>query len=327
MEPPDHHLQREPGVPMPTQSSKASGIPPSPEPTVRGRSAWRLCLERLRRDRIALAALAFIGLTSAVAIGAPLLASLVGHAPDAQYRDAGLTPEGLPKPPNKTFWLGTDDLGRDLFVRIAYGARISLLVSLLGTALTLLIGVVIGMLAGYYGGLVDTVLSRFTDLILSFPFFLLAVAMVSIVGQSLPLLILVIALFGWSAVARVVRGQTLVLRQQEFVQAALSVGAGDGRIIVRELLPNVAAPILVYAALLVPSFVVLESTLAFLGLGVPPPNPTWGGMLSDAVRYYRQAWWYVAFPGAALLGTTVAFNLLADSVRDALAPQARPWRH
>jgi ABC-type dipeptide/oligopeptide/nickel transport system permease subunit len=289
---------------------------------VSARSPWRLSVERLRRDRMAMITSGIIVLIVALAVGAPLVSMLVGHPPDMQYRDIGLTPEGLPKPPNGTFWLGTDDLGRDLMVRIAYGARISLMVSVVSTAATVLLGTLVGIAAGYYGGVVDTILSWLIDLVLSFPFLLLVIALVSITGPSLTLLVGVIALFGWSSVARVVRGQTLSLRRREFVEAALSIGASDLRIMGLDILPNVLAPIIVYTSLLIPSFVVLESTLSFLGLGVPPPTPTWGGMLSDSVTYYRQAWWYVVFPGVALLTTTLAFNLFGDSIRDAFDPRA-----
>jgi ABC-type dipeptide/oligopeptide/nickel transport system permease subunit len=289
---------------------------------VSARSPWRLSVERLRRDRMAMITSGIIVLIVALAVGAPLVSMLVGHPPDMQYRDIGLTPDGLPKPPNRTFWLGTDDLGRDLMVRIAYGARISLMVSVVSTAATVLLGTLVGIAAGYYGGVVDTILSWLIDLVLSFPFLLLVIALVSITGPSLTLLVGVIALFGWSSVARVVRGQTLSLRRREFVEAALSIGASDLRIMGLDILPNVLAPIIVYTSLLIPSFVVLESTLSFLGLGVPPPTPTWGGMLSDSVTYYRQAWWYVVFPGVALLTTTLAFNLFGDSIRDAFDPRA-----
>jgi ABC-type dipeptide/oligopeptide/nickel transport system permease subunit len=289
---------------------------------VSARSPWRLSVERLRRDRMAMITSGIIVLIVALAVGAPLVSMLVGHPPDMQYRDIGLTPDGLPKPPNGTFWLGTDDLGRDLMVRIAYGARISLMVSVVSTAATVLLGTLVGIAAGYYGGVVDTILSWLIDLVLSFPFLLLVIALVSITGPSLTLLVGVIALFGWSSVARVVRGQTLSLRRREFVEAALSIGASDLRIMGLDILPNVLAPIIVYTSLLIPSFVVLESTLSFLGLGVPPPTPTWGGMLSDSVTYYRQAWWYVVFPGVALLTTTLAFNLFGDSIRDAFDPRA-----
>ena len=302
------------------------GLLVGPEATsgagVSARSPWRLSVERLRRDRMAMITAGIIVLIVALAVGAPPISMLVGHPPDMQYRDIGLTPDGLPVPPNGTFWLGTDDLGRDLMVRIAYGARISLVVSVVSTAATVLLGTLVGIAAGYYGGVVDTILSWLIDLILSFPFLLLVIALVSLTGPSLTLLVGVIALFGWSSVARVVRGQTLSLRQREFVEAALSLGASDLRIMALDILPNVLAPIIVYTSLLIPSFVVLESTLSFLGLGVPPPTPTWGGMLSDSVAYYRQAWWYVVFPGVALLTTTLAFNLFGDSIRDAFDPGA-----
>jgi peptide/nickel transport system permease protein len=302
------------------------GLLVGPEATsgagVSARSPWRLSVERLRHDRTAMISGGIIVLIVALAVGAPLVSMLVGHPPDMQYRDIGLTPDGLPKPPNGTFWLGTDDLGRDLMVRIAYGARISLMVSLVSTAATVLLGTLVGIAAGYYGGVLDTILSWLIDLVLSFPFLLLVIALVSITGPSLTLLVGVIALLGWSSVARVVRGQTLSLRRREFVEAALSIGASDLRIMTLDILPNVLAPIIVYTSLLIPSFVVLESTLSFLGLGVPPPTPTWGGMLSDSVTYYRQAWWYVVFPGVALLTTTLAFNLFGDSIRDAFDPGA-----
>ena len=322
------------GAELPHQSASTSaaagvaelGLLVGPEATsgagVSARSPWRLSVERLRRDRMAMITGGIIVLIVALAVGAPLVSMLVGHPPDMQYRDIGLTPDGLPKPPNGTFWLGTDDLGRDLMVRIAYGARISLMVSVVSTAATVLLGTLVGIAAGYYGGVVDTILSWLIDLVLSFPFLLLVIALVSITGPSLTLLVGVIALFGWSSVARVVRGQTLSLRRREFVEAALSIGASDLRIMALDILPNVLAPIIVYTSLLIPSFVVLESTLSFLGLGVPPPTPTWGGMLSDSVTYYRQAWWYVVFPGVALLTTTLAFNLFGDSIRDAFDPRA-----
>ena len=319
-EPEDGARSGSPGVPAGLH--RPAGGPALAEAAIAGRSPWRLSMDRLRRDRVATAALAVILLIVGLALAAPLLAQVVGHAPDAQYRDAGLTPEGLPRAPSSTFWLGTDDLGRDLLVRIAYGARVSLVVSVVSTALTVVLGTLVGLAAGYYGGLVDAVLSHLTDLVLSFPFLLFVIALVSITGPSLLLLVVVIALFGWASVARVIRAQTRSLREREFVEAALSLGASDRRIILMELLPNVMATVIIYTSLLIPTFVVLESTLSFLGLGVPPPTPTWGGMLSDSVSYYRQAWWYVVFPGAALLTTTLAFNLLGDSVRDAFDPRA-----
>ena len=298
---------------------------PAPEPTadpprssIRGRSPWRLAWERLRRDRVAVVSFVVIVLIFCVAIFAPVFAFLTGHGVDTQYRTTGLTPDGLPRPPSTEFWLGTDDLGRDILVRIAYGARISLLVGVVATLVTVVIGVVVGLAAGYFGGLVDTLLARLVDVVLSFPFLLFAISLVSVTGPSLSVAIIAISAFSWAAVARIVRGQVLSLREREFVEAGRSLGAGDWRLMFVDVLPNVMAPIIVYSTLLIPTVIVVEATLSFLGLGVPPPTPTWGGMLNDAVSYYQVAWWFVVFPGAALVATTLAFNLLGDGVRDAL---------
>jgi peptide/nickel transport system permease protein len=247
---------------------------------------------------------------------------LTGHGVDTQYRATGLTPDGLPKPPSHEFWLGTDDLGRDILVRIAYGARISLLVGVVATALTVVVGVVVGLAAGYFGGFVDTLLARAVDVVLSFPFLLFAISLVSLTGPSLLVAIVAIAAFSWASVARIVRGQVLSLREREFVEAARATGSGDWRIMFSDILPNVLAPIIVYTTLLIPTVIVIEATLSFLGLGVPPPTATWGGMLNESINYYQVAWWFVVFPGAALLVTTIAFNLLGDGVRDALDPGA-----
>jgi peptide/nickel transport system permease protein len=288
--------------------------------SIQGRNPWRLAWERLRRDRVAVASFVAVALVVLLAVGAPVVSLVTGHGVDTQYRGTGLTPEGLPTPPSTEFWLGTDDLGRDLLVRIAYGARISLLVGVVATSITVVIGVVVGLAAGYFGGLVDTVLARLVDVVLSFPFLLFAISLVAVTGPGLPVVVVAIAAFSWAAVARIVRGQVLSLREREFVEAARSLGAGDWRIMFVDVLPNVAAPVIVYTTLLVPTVIVVEATLSFLGLGVPPPTATWGGMLNDAVNYYQVAWWYVVFPGAALLLTTLAFNLLGDGVRDAFDP-------
>lgn len=297
-----------------------------PEPVaarkIEGRSPWQLAWQRLRRDRVAMISLVVIVLIALMAIFAPLVAKFTGHGVFTQYRQAGLTPEGLPKPPTGTFVFGTDDLGRDILVRIAYGARISLLVGVVATALTVAIGVVVGLAAGYLGGIVDTVLARIVDLVLSFPFLLFAISLVSITGPSLTISILVIAFFSWASVARIVRGQVLSIREKEYVEAARSLGSNDFRIMFVDVLPNVLAPVIVYTTLLVPTVIVIEATLSFLGLGVPPPTATWGGMLSESVNYYRVAWWFIAFPGAALLVTTLAFNLFGDGVRDAFDPRS-----
>ena len=271
---------------------------------------------------MAVASAATIVLIAVAAVAAPTVAHAVGHSPDDQYPDIGLTTAGLPVGPSRTFLLGTDNLGRDLLVRILYGARISLLVGVVATLLATVAGVVVGLAAGYLGGLVDLSLARFMDMVLSFPYLLLAIALVSVFGSSLTISMLVIACYSRAAIGRVVRGQTLSILEKEYVEASLSVGSGAMRVMFVEILPNLLAPVLVLATLLVPTAIVFEATLSFLGLGVAPPTPTWGGMLSDSLAFYQVAWWFPLFPGLALLATTLAFNLLGDSVRDALDPTA-----
>jgi peptide/nickel transport system permease protein len=289
---------------------------------IEGRSPWILAWQRLRRDRVAMVSLVIIGLIILLAVFAPVTTAITGHPPNEQYRETGLSPDGLPLPPNSEFWLGTDDLGRDIFVRIAYGARISLLVGVAATLMTVLIGVVVGLAAGFLGGIVDTVLARLVDLVLSIPFLLVAIALVSITGPSLTVTVLVIGFFSWASVARIVRGQVLSLREREFVEAARSLGASDRRIMFVDIMPNILAPVIVYASLLIPVVIVVEATLSYLGLGLAPPTADWGGMISDAQNYYTTAWWFMVFPGTALLLTTLAFNLFGDGVRDAFDPRS-----
>jgi len=286
-----------------------------------GRGPWELAWRRLRADKVAMGSLAVVVLMVLVAVFAPVFVHLTGHPPNMQYHREGLTPDGLPKPPSSTFWLGTDDLGRDILVRIAYGARISLGVGVLATLLTVVVGVVLGLLAGFLGGSVDLVLARLIDMILSIPFLLVAIALVSVSGPSLTITILVIGMFSWASMARIVRGQVLFLKEREFVEAARSLGASDLRIMFVDVLPNVLAPVIVYTTLLIPVVIVVQATLSFLGLGLPPPAPDWGGMISEAQNYYTVAWWFVFFPSLALLITTIAFNLFGDGVRDAVDPR------
>ncbi|WP_432889598.1 ABC transporter permease [Kribbella sp. CA-245084] len=289
---------------------------------IEGRSPFVLAMHRLRKDKVAMISLVVILLIVLMAIFAPVFTALTGHPPNEQYRDIGLTPDGLPRGPTGTFWLGTDDLGRDILVRIAYGARVSLLVGVIATAITVVIGVVLGLAAGFLGGITDTVLARLIDVVLSVPFLLVAIALVSVTGPSLTVTVLVIGCFSWASVARIVRGQVLSLREREFVEAARSLGAGDGRIMFVDVLPNVMAPVIVYTTLLIPVVIVTQATLSFLGLGLPPPTADWGGMISSSQNYYTTAWWFILFPGLALLITTLAFNLFGDGVRDAFDPRA-----
>ena len=297
--------------------------PDTPEgKKIEGRGPWLLAWQRLRRDRVAMISLVIIVLIVLMAILAPLASMITGHPPNEQYRQIGLTPDGLPMGPSSQFWMGTDDLGRDIFVRIAYGARVSLLVGVVATGIAVMIGVVVGLAAGFFGGLVDSVLARLVDVVLCVPFLLVAIALVSITGPSLSITIFVIGFFSWASVARIVRGQVLSLREREFVEAARSLGASDSRIMFVDILPNVLAPVIVYSSLLIPVVITVEATLSYLGLGLPPPTADWGGMIADANPYYTTAWWYLFFPGAALLTTTLAFNLFGDGIRDAFDPHS-----
>ncbi len=289
---------------------------------IEGRTPAQLAWIRLKQDRVAMAAATVIVLLVLMAIFAPLLAKLIGVGPGVQDRDNGLTPDGIPIGPNKDAWLGYDAIGRNILVRIIYGARISLFIGLVSTTIALTIGTIIGMFAGYYGGKVDMILSGFMDVVLSFPFLLTALTLVALFSPSVYISIAIIAFFGWTYIARIVRGQVLSLREKEFVEAARSLGASDMRIMFGDILPNLVAPIIVYATLLIPTNILAEASLSFLGLGVPPHVPTWGAMLSEAQELYTVAWWYFLFPGLALLTTVLAFNLLGDGLRDALDPRA-----
>jgi peptide/nickel transport system permease protein len=293
-----------------------------PEQVIEGRSQWQLTWRRLLHDKVAVISIIVILIVTVLAIIAPAFASLTGHGATQTFPDQGETAAGLPVPPGTHgFFLGTDSVGRDLLVRILYGARISLFVGVLTTIIATVAGVAIGMIAGYFGGWVDGVLARFIDAVLAFPYVVLALALAARFGPSLTLIIIVISFFSWAAVARIVRGQTLSLKEKEYVEAARSLGASPWRIMFFDILPNLLAPVLVLATLLVPSAIVFEATLSFLGLGIQEPTPSWGNILAEAANFYQQAWWYVVFPAAALLITTLAFNLLGDGIRDAMDPR------
>jgi peptide/nickel transport system permease protein len=291
---------------------------------IEGRSPFALAFDRLRRDRGAMISLYVIVAIILVAVFAPVFAAITGHPVDHQYRGLdALSASGQPHAPSSTFWFGTDDQGRDLLVRTAYGARVSLLVGIGATTATIVIGVVVGLVSGYFRGFVDTIISRFIDVILSIPYLLFAIALVEVLGHiNLWIVMGVIAAFGWASVARIIRGQVISMREREYVEAARSLGASDWRIIFVDILPNIVAPAIVYATLLLPVSVVTEAALSFLGVGIPPPTPDWGQMISDAQQYYQPAWWYLFFPGVALLITTLAFNIFGDGVRDAFDPRS-----
>jgi len=312
--------------------SLASVEPPPTEPggaseggaarKIEGRSPWRLGMERLLRDRAAMISLGVIVLIVLVAIFAPVIAAAVGHGPNQEFQSTGLTALGQPKPPNGTFLLGTDDQGRDIMVRIAYGARISLIVGVLATVLTVAVGALVGLIAGYFGGVTDSILARFMDWLLAIPFLLFAISLVTIIGPGLTVVIIVIGFFGWASVGRIVRGQVLTIKEREFVEAARALGAGPWRIMFVDILPNVMAPIIVYSTLLIPLSIVTEASLSFLGVGIPAPTADWGQMISASQSVYQYgAWWYLVFPSLALLITTLAFNIFGDGVRDAFDPR------
>jgi peptide/nickel transport system permease protein len=308
---------------METSESEAHLIEPQAagrEP-IQGRGPWALAWRRLRKDKVAMISLVVILLIVLMAICAPLIAHLTGHPPNTQYRDTGLDESGLPVAPNSEFWLGTDELGRDVLVRIAYGARISLLVGVTATILIVILGVIIGIAAGYFGGFVDTLLARMIDVVLSMPFLLVAISLVSIFSPSLFISIVVIAFFSWASVARIVRGQVLSVKEREFVEGARSLGASNSRIMFIDILPNVLAPVIIYASLLIPVVILFQAALSYLGLGLQPPTPDWGGMISTAQGVYQVAWWYLFFPSLALVITTLSFNLLGDGIRDAVDPR------
>jgi ABC-type dipeptide/oligopeptide/nickel transport system permease subunit len=292
--------------------------PPRAEARLRPRS---VAIERFRRDRAAMLGAATLTAIAALAVLAPLVELVTGHPADRQYLATGLTPQGLPTAPSAEFWLGTDDLGRDLLVRIAYGGRTSLLITALATVLTVAIGVVVGLASGLLGGIVDAVLARVADAVLAVPVVMAALALVAVTGPSLPLTVAVIALSAWAGIARSVRGQVMSLRGQPFVDAARSLGASSGRIMAHHLLPNVLSPVLVYAALMAPGILLFEASLSFLGLGVQPPTPDWGEMISSGQAYYTTAWWYLLCPTAMVVATTTALCLVADGIHDAVDPR------
>jgi peptide/nickel transport system permease protein len=298
---------------------------------IEARSPLALFWRRFRRDRVARVSAAFILLLIVVAIFAPLVVTLFG-LPSPYAQNPNLTgPFGEPLGPSGAHPFGVDALGEDVASRVIYGTRVSLEVGVIGTAIATAVGVVLGLLAGYYRGWVDTLISRVIDVALSIPILLLglgigaACAVRGCLGGTLQpglsVIIFLIALATWPYLARIVRGLTLSLREREFVEAARALGASDLRIMFREILPNLVAPIIVYATLQIPLNILIEASLSFLGVGVRPPTASWGQMIAAATPTFNTAWWYMVFPGAALLLTVLAFNLLGDGLRDALNPR------
>jgi peptide/nickel transport system permease protein len=309
-----------------TDLEAEASVPPASEVpggrSIEGRSPWQLAWARLRKDRAAMISLVVIILLIVMALMAPLISKWVGYAPDFGDRKFGQTEDGLPVGLSGHHILGTDRFGRDILVRSVYGARVSLVVGLVSTALAVIFGVIIGASAGFYGGAIDTILARFMDVTLSFPYLLFALALAAAFGASTPLTIFVITFFSFASIGRIVRGQVLQIKEREFIEAAKSLGAGSVRTMFVDVIPNLVAPVTVLGSMTIPTAIIFESTLSFLGAGSDPRTPTWGNMLSDATQSYTVAWWTLFIPAALLLITTLAFNILGDAVRDALDPRS-----
>ena len=271
-------------------------------------------LRRFRADPVARIAVLVIILFALLAGGAALLSWAGINWPfDPNLTDL----EQKLLPPSATHWLGTDNLGRDVLSRMLHGASISLTVGLIAVAVSLGIGVLVGAVSGYFGGLTDQILMRSVDALLCFPTFFLILTAVALLGPSLINIVVVIGLVSWTGTARLVRGEFLTLRETEYVKGARVLGQRSGRIIIRHILPNAAAPILVTAVLGIPDAILSEAGLSFLGFGVQPPQATWGNIISDGKTYLLDAWWLILFPGLAILVASLSFYLAGDALREA----------
>ncbi|GAA2640480.1 ABC transporter permease [Streptomyces axinellae] len=320
-------------------SAKTAVAEPAPtgaEKAIEGRSLGRIAWERLKSDKVALLGGAIVVLLILVAVFAPAITALTGQAPDERHEDLidplFSTPKGAFGGISGEHLLGVEPVsGRDILSRIVYGARVSILVGFLSAVVAVVIGTVLGTLAGYFGGWLDTLISRVMDMLLAFPQLLFIISLISVMpsslfgltgtGVRLLVMILVIGFFGWPYIGRIVRGQVLSLREREYIEAARSLGAGRPYILFKELLPNLVAPITVYTTLMIPTNILTEAALSFLGVGVKPPTASWGSMLSDAVQFYESDPMYMIIPGVAIFITVLAFNLFGDGVRDALDPK------
>ncbi len=285
------------------------------------RPRWRTSLRRLGARGVG--GLVGLGVLSVVVLLAAIAPLATPHSPAALNIANRLMPPAWSPGGSTQHLLGTDHLGRDVLSRLAYGARISLLVGLSAVAISGLVGVLLGLIAGYYRGWLDDAVMRLADFELAFPFILLAIAVLAVLGPGLEKVILVLGLTGWAQYCRLTRAQVLGLRETEFVEAARTIGASTSRILARHVLPNALAPVIVIASFSVASVIIAEASLSFLGLGIPPAVPSWGGMLSEGRAYIERAWWLVTFPGLALMLTVLSINVVGDALRDALDPRLR----
>lgn len=283
-------------------------------PTTKATPQWRAILSALLANRLAAFGLALLAVIVLTAVFADVLVRYPINAQNLADRFA---------PPSGDYWFGTDDLGRDVYSRVVVGARVSLQVGLVSVGISLVAGTLIGLWAGYRGGWIDTVWMRAMDVLFAFPVILLAIALVAVLGPSLRNTMIAVGIVFTPIFARVVRGSVLSVREELHIRAVRSLGAGDARIVLRHVLPNVAAPIIVQASLSLAFAILTEAALSYIGVGVQPPDPAWGYMLSDAQRFQRQGWWLSVFPGAAIFLSVMAFNLLGDGLRDALDPKQR----
>jgi peptide/nickel transport system permease protein len=326
-------LELEPGAAEAVPESVLEGAG-----AIEGRSLGQIAWTRLKRDKVALGGGIVVLLLIVMSLLAPLIVHFLGHPPNEFHQELIDPDTQVPIGPyggiSKDFLFGLEPVnGRDLFSRVLYGSQISLLIAFLATLLSVVIGTTLGAISGFVGGVTDTIISRTMDIFLAFPILLFALALAGVIpdeafglkGDALRIAVIVfiIGFFSWPYIGRIIRGQTLSLREREFVDAARSMGARTPTVLMKEILPNLIAPILVYSTLLIPTNILFEAALSYLGVGVQPPRATWGGMLSDAATWYQVDPWFLLPPGLAIFITVLAFNLFGDGLRDALDPRAR----
>ncbi len=277
-------------------------------------SFYHDAMKRLKKDKVAMVCLCVVIIIALAAVFAPLITPY-----EEDHMDIGNELAG----PSAQHWLGTDEFGRDIFTRIVYGSRVSLMVGLVAEAIAVAIGLIVGAVAGYYGGKVDAVLSRIIEIFASFPHILFAIVVMFVLGTGIINVFIAVGVVGWTGLARVIRSQIMQLKQKEYVEAARASGGRNMQIIFRHLIPNCLSTIIVVATMNIPSDIMYEASLSFLGLGVQPPQASWGSMISEARKFMRQNAGYSVFPGLALIITVLAFNLLGDALRDALDPRLK----
>ena len=308
---------------MPTGNAamtQASNVAEPETPNLRGRSEWRRALRSLAKSHTAVVGVFVLSVVIVVAVAAPWIAP---HNPNEQVLERRLLPPAWVEGGTRNHLLGTDHLGRDILSRIIYGSRISLAVGFSAVVISGLLGIAAGLVAGFYGRGYEATIMRLVDIQLAFPFILLALAIIGVLGPGLRNVILVLGVAGWMVYARVVRGQVLSVREREFVEAARAIGASDFRIIRRHVLPNTLAPVIIVATFAVATCIITEASLTFFGLGVEATIPTWGSMLSDGRAYMGTAWWLTTFPGLAMMLTVLALNVIGDWLREFIDPRMR----